>query len=180
MGEDFKLAGAIVAFAVGAFTIWDRWVRGRPLAWVTAKKFGANAFKCIRIKNPWHGDVFIKGVRALPAGVYGIARDHSNDAILQATAPQLFGRAGLHVLLRRDGEYDLPIFYLPKPVDMAEKNRLVCFLIFWRKTSSSWLPQVPVPVINWTAYIDGIADAVASQPDEGRLGTGAGSRDTGL
>jgi len=31
MLEAFKIAGAIVAFATGAFTVWDRWARRTPL-----------------------------------------------------------------------------------------------------------------------------------------------------
>jgi hypothetical protein len=52
MLEGFKLAGAIVAFVIALFTVWNRWARGRPLAWVTAEKFGANPLEYIRIKNP--------------------------------------------------------------------------------------------------------------------------------
>jgi hypothetical protein len=36
MLEVIKLVGAIVGLATGIFTIWDRWVRGRLLAWVSA------------------------------------------------------------------------------------------------------------------------------------------------
>jgi hypothetical protein len=38
--------GAIAGLLTTAFVIWDRWVRGRPLAWVTAEKSvksGANS-----------------------------------------------------------------------------------------------------------------------------------------
>jgi hypothetical protein len=106
------------------------------------KTFGANSFKSIRIKNPGHGDVFVLGGRAYSAGIYGVAKKDTSDAILQATVPRIYGVADLHVLLQRDAEHDLPIFNLPKKVDSEEKDlpsRRVCFLIFWRTTSSSWL-----------------------------------------
>jgi hypothetical protein len=64
MVEAIKLIGAIVGLVTGIFTAWDRWARGRPLAWVTAKKLGVNPYKYIRIKNPGPADVFIRGVRA--------------------------------------------------------------------------------------------------------------------
>jgi SMODS and SLOG-associating 2TM effector domain 1 len=47
MLEAIKLVGAIVGLVTGIFTAWDRWARGRPLAWVTAKKLGVNAYKYI-------------------------------------------------------------------------------------------------------------------------------------
>jgi hypothetical protein len=42
MLEALKLVGAIAGLLTTAFVIWDRWARGRPLAWVTAKKLGLN------------------------------------------------------------------------------------------------------------------------------------------
>jgi hypothetical protein len=83
------------------FTVWDRWVRDRPLAWPTIKTFGANSFKSIRIKNPGHGDVFVLGGRAYSAGIYGVANKDTSDAILQATVPRIYGVADLHVLLQQ-------------------------------------------------------------------------------
>jgi hypothetical protein len=67
MLEDIKLIGAIVGLATGLFTVWDRWARGRPLAWVTAtRRFSGNPEKYICIKNPGPSDVFILGVRVHP------------------------------------------------------------------------------------------------------------------
>src|SRR4051794_39620324 len=114
MLEEFKLAGAIVAFATGAFTLVDRCLRGRPLAWPTIKVSQGAPFKFIRIKNPGHRDVFVLGVRVYPAGIYGVARTDATDAILSATVPTIYGDADLHVLLRRDAEHDLPIYYRSK------------------------------------------------------------------
>jgi hypothetical protein len=45
MLEAIKLVGALVGLATGIFTAWDRWARGRPLAWVTAKKLGVNPIR---------------------------------------------------------------------------------------------------------------------------------------
>src|SRR5262249_59301643 len=70
--EAITVVGAIVGLATGLFTVWDRWARGRPLAWATAEKFGANPLEYIRIKNPGHGDLFIRGVRAYPPTIYGV------------------------------------------------------------------------------------------------------------
>jgi hypothetical protein len=141
MLEIFQLMGAIVAFAAGAFLVWDRWARGRPLVVPTIKLAGVNPYKYIRIKNPGPGDVFVLGVRAYPPGIYGIAKDHSTDAILQATTPKIYGVADLQVLLPPGEKCDLPIIDLRKNEDAP--SRRVRFVISWRKTSSSWLWQVP-------------------------------------
>jgi hypothetical protein len=77
MLETIKFVGAIVGLVTGIFTAWDRWARGRPLAWVTAKKLGVNPYKYIRIKNPGPSDVFILAVSVYPSRTYHIAKDHS-------------------------------------------------------------------------------------------------------
>jgi len=153
--EAIKLFGGIAGLVTAAFLVWDRWARGRPLAWVTARKFGANPLEYIRLKNPGYGDVFVLGVRAYPR-VYDVAKDRSVRATITATALKW----DVRVLLRQNEEWDLPIF--PNlPTDAA--SRRVCFLVFWRKTSSTWLPQVPVVIMTSTGYIERIAAAAPKQ-----------------
>ena len=80
--------------------------------------------------------------------------------------PRIFGVANVHVLLQPDAEHDLPIFYLSKKIDLEGKtlpSRRLWFLIYWRKTSSSWLSQVPV--MTSTHYIEHIAAALAAERD---------------
>ena len=82
MLEAVKLVGAIAGLLTTAFVVWDRWARGRPLAWVTAKKFGASRYEYIRIQNPGPADVFVLAVRAYPSKVYSIAKDHSEWSVV--------------------------------------------------------------------------------------------------
>src|SRR5262249_5391942 len=117
MLEAIKLVGAIAGLLTTAFVIWARWARGRPLAWVTAKKFGVNPQKYIRIKNPGPADVFILGVRAYPSKVYNIAKDHSARAILEAAF-----NIDVNVLLSQGDKCDLPIFEASKPVKRRKTN----------------------------------------------------------
>jgi hypothetical protein len=162
MLEGFKLAGAIVAFVIALFTIWDRCARGRPLAWVTAEKFGVNPLEYIRIKNPGPGDLFILGVRAYPPTIYGVSRDRSSTAIADA----LSFKIDVNVLLGPGETRDLPIIDGRDPrISKDAPSRRVCFLIYWRKTSSSWLPQVPVPVITSTHDVQRIAAAATRRAD---------------
>jgi hypothetical protein len=168
MLQMIKTIGSFAGLVSAIFLVWDRWLRGRPLAWPTIKTFQGAPFKFIRIKNLGYHDVFVLKVRAWPAGIYGVAKTDATDAILQATVPKIFGVADLHVLLRRDAEHDLPIYYLSKNNTDLEENlpsRRVCFLIFWRKTSSSWLPQLPVWIMTSTRDLVGMAAAAADQAD---------------
>jgi hypothetical protein len=141
MLEAFKLAGAIVAFVTAFFTVWDRLARGRPLAWVTAKKVGATPFEYIRIKNPGPADVLILGVRARPP-IYGVTREKN-------------------VLLHGEA-CDLPIVANRVKLPKNAPSQRVCFVIYWRKTSSSWLRQFPVVIWTSTGDIERISAAAGS------------------
>src|SRR5262249_15857662 len=63
----------------------------------------------------------------------------------------------VNVLLSQGDKCDLPIFEASKPVEAPKDQRNVAerpfrFVIYWRKTSSSWLRQVPVVI--WTSPRD--------------------------
>jgi hypothetical protein len=152
-----------VGLATGVSKVWDRWGRGRPRAWVTAKRFlGGTPFKYIRIQNPGPADVLVLGVRAYPR-IYGISRDHSLDAIIKVQV-----NIDVNILLGQGKTWDLPIGELPKPVQAPKdesnaaegpKDQPVRFFIYWRKTSSSWLKRVPVVIPTSTDDIERIAAA---------------------
>jgi hypothetical protein len=161
MLEAIKLVGGIAGLLTTAFVIWDRWVRGRPLAWMDAtKRFTGNPEEYIRIKNPGYGNVFIRKVRVEPLNIYGVAKDPSVRAITSA----LFNM-DVNVLLRPGKTHDLGIIKFPKKLDKPQDapSRRVCFLIYWRKTSSTWLPQVPVVIMTSTGDIERIAAAAPKQ-----------------
>jgi hypothetical protein len=157
MLETIKLIGAIAGLLTAAFVIWDRWARGRPLAWVTAtKRFAGSLDDYICIKNPGHSDVFIRKVRVYPRRLYGVATGTSAKAI----ASSLYLSEGeLNVLLRSGAEEYLPIIEFPENKPKDAPSRWVCFLISWRKTSSTWLPQLPIPIITSTHDIERITAA---------------------
>jgi hypothetical protein len=160
MLETIKLVGAIVGLATGAFTVWDRWVRGRPLVGLTAtvRTSRMPSDPCIRIANPGPTDLFIQRVRALPR-IYGVAKDHSMRAKMAALES-----ADVNVLLRSGQEHDLPIIDLRNEED-KNVSRWVHFVVYWRKTSSTWLPQAAVVIGTSTRAIEQIGAAVAAQWD---------------
>jgi hypothetical protein len=181
MLEEFKLAGGLAGIVSAVFLVVDRWLRGRPLAWVTAKKAvksGANSFSYLRIQNPGPADVFIKRVCAYPP-IYGVLKDQLPDEVAKALDAldegdvKAMADIDVNVLLWQGQTYDLPIFEFPKPVkapnqsDAAEvpQDQPVRFVIYWRKTSSTWLRQVPVRIFTSTRDIESIAAAVATQQD---------------
>jgi hypothetical protein len=150
-----KIVGSIVEPVIG------RLGRGRPQAEVIAKPIlGVRPYEYIHIQNLGSGSVLIQGVQARPPGIYGVARDHSPGAITRAQV-----NIDTKVLLRPGETCDLPIVPLRDPTNVPkdEKPLPVRFVIYWRKTSSSRLPQIPVMIRTSTQDIKDIAAAAASQ-----------------
>jgi hypothetical protein len=79
--EDIKLVGSLAGLATAAFTIWDRLLRGRPLADFDVDGRKTNARFYLRIKNPSDVTILVRGVHCRGAE---ISRDHSLDAIVDS------------------------------------------------------------------------------------------------
>jgi hypothetical protein len=163
MLEAFTLAGAIVAFANAVFTVWDRWVRGRPLAWltVTVRTGGTPHDPCMRITNPGPADLWIQSVRVHPE-IYGVAKAHGIKATMAAVGDvTVEGADVLNVILRSGERHDLPIVDRRRNAEDVQGDALqrVHFFIYWRKTSSSWLWQPPVWCMTSTRDIQRIRAA---------------------
>jgi hypothetical protein len=192
LAEAIKLFGGLAGLVSAAFLVADRWAQGRPLAWVTAKKYGASRYQYIRIQNPGPADLFIRKVRTYPP-IYSIAKDHELDAIAKATVD-----VDVHVLLAAGETHDLVLVPrdpetsdvprdpetpdvprdpetsdVPRNRETLAHHRRVSFYIHWRKTSSSWLWQIPVTVRSSTRDIEQIAAATTkpfrgnTQPNRG-------------
>jgi hypothetical protein len=150
-----KIIGSIVGPVIG------RLARGRPQAEVIAKPIvGVRPYEYIHIQNLGPGSVLIQGVQARPPGIYSIARDHSPGAITRAQI-----NIDTKVLLRPGETCDLPIVPLRDPAKVPEDAPPlpVRFVIYWRKTSASRWPQIPVVIRTSTRDIKDIAAAAASQ-----------------
>ena len=163
MLETIKTIGSLAGLVSVAFLIWDRCLRGRPLAGVTAKKTGAHSFTYLRISNPGPAEVFILGVRARPP-IYRIAREQSDQALEEVLGN---GDAEINLLLRQGEVHDLPIFFNEDTKD-EDAPQQVRFLIHWRKASSTRLRQFRVSVSSSTEDIRRIREAVAARRNEPR------------
>ena len=93
-------------------------------------------------------------------------QQHSARAILEAAF-----NIDVNVLLSQGDKCDLPIFEASKPVEAPKDQRNVAerpfrFVIYWRKTSSSWLRQVPVVIWTSTRDVERIAEAATADFNE--------------
>jgi hypothetical protein len=92
--------------------------------------------------------------------IYGLARDHSAGAIAGTLVDD-----DVNVLLEPSKSHDLVLIdrrnHLELPKDAPSQR--VYILIHWRKTSSNWLPQVPIVISTSTDDIQRIAAATTEE-----------------
>jgi hypothetical protein len=145
-----KIVGLIVGPAIQPF------IRRRPEAEVTIKKFGANPYSYIHVKNPGPGGVFIQEVHVDPP-IYRVAKDESAEAIVGAS----FCNVGASVILRPGEARDLPIVGRRNQLGISKDapSQTVHFAIYWRKTSSTWLWRAPIWIMTSTHHIKQMEDA---------------------
>jgi hypothetical protein len=74
--------GAYVGLATGIFTLLDRMMYGRPLAWIRVEGNPANSRRVVRVENIGRQDILITGAHVWPR-VYGVARDDEGENVFR-------------------------------------------------------------------------------------------------
>jgi hypothetical protein len=136
----FTEIGAAVGFLTGVYTLFDRFMRGRPLAYLSASGPATNALLHLRVKNMGQQDVLLRRLFSIPQ-LYQVSKDDSAKAIIEA---QIYETPFAAVL--QPGEHmDFPVFASELGRALTPESRAPCaFVISWRKASCPWLPQIPV------------------------------------
>jgi len=135
----FTQIGALVGFLTGLFVLIDRFVSGRPYPLLTKRSDhlgpGLRVLECI---NTARCPILLT-VRTNTRAVL-IMRDHSTESAYDATAG-----LPVNVLLNAGQSAAFPIVVLNgRLLDEGAPRTPFLIIISWRKTSSMWLPQVPV------------------------------------
>jgi hypothetical protein len=130
--------GSLVGLATGVFTVWDRWARWRPIAYIAKTKDGGGP--CIRIKNLGPMDIIIQRIKSRPSN-FGIAKDKGTS--VKEVADAMSGKLEPTAIAPQE-THDF-FFWERRDVD-APRTRTVWFSIYWRKASSTWLPQIPIVI----------------------------------
>ena len=143
MLEIVKTVGSIVGLLTGAFILYDRYAKGRPMASLTIEMDGTRKKPCIRVSNATQYDFAVIDTGVSP-GTYFLTENLEVGRLLRGAA----GRRPYFML--KPGESKLlmiaPNFKDGMPLEV-QKHR-VKFSIYWRRGNATWLPQIPVSV--WT------------------------------
>jgi hypothetical protein len=145
--------GAIAGLLTLTIGTIDRLFSGRLLCSISIGEHGAT----LLLSNPSRVDATIIGWRVVPK-IYGVARTSSVRAIAYAVTEEQFSVAV------RAGD-DFPLILIGRQLDgvpHADVNRRGIIIIYWRKNSSLWWPQIPV----WTIFDTGLVNNIRANPGE--------------
>ena len=152
--QTISFVGSLIGIATGIFVLFDRVLRSRPLAFIVLKGNRHNPLHYIRVKNVGPIDVIIFDIEANPRS-FEISTDHSVRGIANAIVNK-----PSFAILAPGIEQDFPFFRNPKREGEKEYVGRIRFSVYWRKSSSTWIPQAPVYVFASTKDLDSMAESL--------------------
>lgn len=134
--------GGFLGLVSFVFTLWDRLIRFRPIAWVVAKHNDFACNPCLRVKNSAATHILVRRLRSSNPAVFRVGERETIGAAARASVDD----AAL-VMLAPDEEKDFPLWRQP-----GKTSGHISFTVSWRAANWTWLPQVPKSA--WTTLAD--------------------------
>jgi hypothetical protein len=138
MVETFTIVGSLVAFATAAFTLWDRLARARPIAFFGIEGSPSNPLTYIQVKNTSVIDILIIGFRCRPT-IFKVSKGSGIKEIANAITDTL----GVTIVVPHDA-WRFQFLKGPYGSDLKSPVGRIHVWMSWRKSTCTWLPQVPV------------------------------------
>jgi hypothetical protein len=152
MLDTLTTVGSLVGLITGAFVLFDRLWRGRPIACVQTEPNTGGKIKGIRIRNAAQVDILIREIRVKPPFVR-VAR---SSEIYDLASALIKGE--MVAVLGPSHARFFPLMGHGIPLEDAPPQR-IWFRISWRRTDSTWLWQFPKWVSTSTDDLRRIAEA---------------------
>jgi hypothetical protein len=143
MFELLKTIGSFVGLLTGAFTVYDRVAKGRPVATLTFSKVGDGISPKVAIFNASDTTIVILGWSIIP-DVYFLIKD---DSLRSSIEDQLKTFSPFSLNPRQSVEFT----FVPRykgGVNMDSDDQAVRFSFRWCRANATWLPQFPMTI--WT------------------------------
>ena len=153
--QTISFVGSLIGIATGIFVLFDRVLQSRPLAFIVLKGNRHNPLQYVRVKNVGAIDVIVFDIEASPRS-FEISKDHSVRGIADAILNQ-----PSFAILEPGGELDFPFFRNPKREGEKEYAGRIRFSVYWRKSSSTWLRQIPINVLTSTNDLERMAESLS-------------------
>jgi hypothetical protein len=149
----FTDIAAYIGFLTGIFTFWDRYAKGRPIAFLVSKS--TEVWLCI--SNPGDYSIFIS-IKTTPPKVFFLSRDLERRSIINgAIEGQLSGITNWSINPKESAEFLIGDLVKDEVARLADRR--VRFSVSWRRGSVTWLWQLPVTVRTKTSTINKMRSA---------------------
>ena len=148
MIETIKSIGSIVGLLAGIFVVFDRYMRGRPIATLSFPVENDRPSARLRISNVGQHDVAIMGI-SVSGDVYRLADDMQTDSIIRAT----MGRKQFFTMKPNETRELFLISRVVNGLPLEVTPQRITFTILWWRCNSTWLPQIPVFIFSDTKTI---------------------------
>jgi hypothetical protein len=152
--QTISFIGGLIGIATGIFVLFDRVLGNRPLAYIVLNGNRHNPLHYVRVKNVGAIDVIVFDIKASPRS-FEISKDHSVRGLAGAISDK-----PSFAILPPGAEQDFPFFRNPKRVGEKDYAGRIRLLVYWRKSSSTWLRQVPIFVFTSTEDLERIAESL--------------------
>ena len=152
--QTISFVGSLIGIATGIFVLFDRVLRNRPLAFIVLKGNSNNPLHYVRVKNVGAIDAIVFDIEARPRS-FEISKDHSVGGIAGA----ILNKPSF-AILEPGQELDFPFFKNPKREGDKEYVGRIRFSVYWRKSSSTWLRQIPIHVFTSTVDLEQMAESI--------------------
>jgi hypothetical protein len=137
--EFLKTVGALSGLATALFTLFDRFLRFRPLVSVTAQLglVDSNASPLLRIKNVAPFDILVETIQIEPK-LIGLSLQTTALAMVDAITGDRTS-----VLLGPGEEHLLHIILLDPVPRQLDPSARIAISVYWRRSETVWLRPVP-------------------------------------
>jgi hypothetical protein len=147
----FTFFGALVGFLTGIFTLWDRYARGRPIAFLV---FGGGVGARLVVSNPGDYSVFILSAKVTP-NVFFLSRGPDLRTIFEDQISDAIAYCPIDP--KESTEFPIVDRY-KDGIQLGLKDQRVRFSVSWRRGSTTWLPQIPLNVRTKTSTVNKMRD----------------------
>jgi hypothetical protein len=150
--ELIKTIGSFVGLLAGAFTLYDRIAKGRPIANITYNGGGYETRIKITLTNAGETTAVILKSTVVP-NIYFLTFDEETRSLIEGQLKPL-----RPFFLNPKDSIELVIVpRFKNGVNMDLMDQAVRFSFVWRRQNATWLPQFPLTIRTRTLLIQKLA-----------------------
>jgi hypothetical protein len=152
----FTEIGALTGFITFVFTVFDRFLSGRPIISIGRNPdYSSGEFRDLICTNVSDYDLLITSIRSWPDWVR-VNHDDSVDAAVRSAMRHRFTAS---LAAKETRRFPIVVHRGELLDDECTERGMFMVMVFWRKPRSAWLPQLPCIVISSARTLRQLAES---------------------